>query len=93
MINIKRNRKKRENLINPPSVWLISCNSHVLNSINRPIDNLIADKLSRNRLDSHWHLGVDHSELLFDGWLQAGILSFAKISLCNFYPKIKIKKS
>ena len=38
------------------------------------IDNLTADKLSENRLDSHWPLGVDQSELLFDGWLQAGIL-------------------
>ena len=42
--------------------------------MNRRLDNLTADELSRNRLDSHWPLGVDDSELLFDGWLQAGIL-------------------
>ena len=42
--------------------------------IKRRLDNLTTDELSRNRLDYHWPLGVDDSELLFDGWLQAGIL-------------------
>ena len=62
-------------------------------SLNRRLGNLRAEEISKNRLDSHWPLGVDHSELLFDGWLQAGIFYFAQISLCDFYPKIKIKKS
>ena len=46
----------------------------LVSNSNRRLDNLTADELSKNRLDSHWPLGVDHSELLFDGWLQAGIL-------------------
>ena len=36
---------------------------------NRRLDNLTADEISKNRLDSHWPLGVGQSELLFDGWL------------------------
>ena len=35
---------------------------------NRRLDNLTADKISKNRLDSHWPLCVHQSQLLFDGW-------------------------
>ena len=38
-------------------------------SSTRRLDNLTADEISKNRLDSHWPLGVGQSELLFDGWL------------------------
>ena len=44
------------------------------NQDNRRLDNLTADEISKNRLDSHRPLGVDQSELLFDGWRQVGIL-------------------
>ena len=63
-----------------------------LYGFNTCFDNLSADELFLNSLDSNLPLDVDESELLFDGWPQVGILLFAKIALCDYYTNTKIKK-